>query len=171
MTWTDVTAWERTISFAIGAGDGPTTWWQMTIRGVLLFLYGVMLIRIAGPRVFGGSAVLDLILAVLIGSNLSRALTDNAPLFPTMVATAAIVFIHWLLARLAFRYRSISWLFKGHRVRLVRRGEIDWPAMRSNAIGRGDLLDAAREAGIHEVGQIEEAYLQRNGKILVTGRS
>ena len=50
MTWTDVMAWERTISFVIGAGDGPITWWQMTIRGVLLFLYGVMLIRIAGPR-------------------------------------------------------------------------------------------------------------------------
>ena len=119
---------------------------------------------------FGGSAVLDLILAVLIGSNLSRALTGNAPLFETMIATAAIVFVHWLLARLAFRYRWISWLVKGHRVQLVRRGEIDWAAMRSNAIGRGDLLDAAREVGVYEVSDIEEASLQRNGKILVTGR-
>jgi uncharacterized membrane protein YcaP (DUF421 family) len=142
----------------------------MTVRALLLFLYGVMLVRIAGPRMFGHSAVIDLILTVLIGSNLSRALTGNAPLFPTMVATAAMVFIHWLLARLAFHYNWISWLVKGHRVQLVRRGEIDWVAMRSNAIADGDLLDAAREAGIHELDEIVEASLQRNGKIIVTGR-
>ena len=170
MTWTDIMAWERAVSAVVGVDEGPITWWQMTIRVLFLFLYGVMLIRIAGPRVFGGSAVLDLILAVLIGSNLSRASTGNAPMFPTMAATAAVVFVHWLLARLAFRYNWISWLVKGHRVQLVRRGDIDWAAMRSNAIGRGDLLDAAREAGISKVEEIEEASLERNGKFSVTRR-
>jgi uncharacterized membrane protein YcaP (DUF421 family) len=168
MTWADILAWGSAITILVGSDEGPITWWQMTIRGLFLFLYGVLLVRVAGPRLFGGAAVLDLMLAVIIGSNLSRALTATAPLFPTVAATAAIVFAHWLLARLAVRYEFISWLVKGRRVRLVRCGTIDWTAMRRHAIGRGDLLDAAREAGILDVEQIEDAYLQRNGKILVT---
>ena len=168
MAWADILAWGSAIHILVGSDDGPITWWQMTIRGIFLFLYGVLLVRMAGPRIFGGAAVIDLMLAVIIGSNLSRALTATAPLFPTVAATAAIVFAHWLLARLAVRYELISWLVKGRRVRLVRCGIIDWAAMHSHAIGRGDLLDAARQAGIHDVDQIEDAYLQRNGKILVT---
>jgi uncharacterized membrane protein YcaP (DUF421 family) len=168
MAWDDILTWASAVHVLVGPDDPTITWWQMIIRGLFLFLYGVLLVRMAGPRIFGGAAVLDLMLAVIIGSNLSRALTATAPLFPTVAATAAIVFAHWLLARLAVRYQFVSWLVKGRRVRLVRCGEVDWNAMRSNAIGRGDLLDAAREAGIHALDEIDDAYLKRNGKIIVT---
>jgi uncharacterized membrane protein YcaP (DUF421 family) len=52
----------------------------------------------------------------------------------------------------------------------TRAAGSDWAALRRNTIGRGDLLDAAREAGIFELDEIEEAFLQRNGKITVSPR-
>ena len=39
----------------IGTEGGVIAWWQMSIRGVLVFLFGLVLVRLAGQRVFGNS--------------------------------------------------------------------------------------------------------------------
>ena len=36
------------------------TWWQMTLRGVLVFFYGLALVRLAGARIFGKLAAFDI---------------------------------------------------------------------------------------------------------------
>lgn len=59
----------------IGRDTNPILWWQMTIRAVIVFVYAMLLYRIVPVRVFGGSAAPDLVIAVIVGSSLSRALT------------------------------------------------------------------------------------------------
>ena len=64
-------AWIETIHDLIGKEGGSITWWQMTIRTVVVFLLGLVLVRLFGQRAFGRQTVLDVILAIVIGSNLS----------------------------------------------------------------------------------------------------
>lgn len=87
---------------------GDILWWQMSIRAVLIFLFGLVLIRLFGRRAFGKQTALDIVLAIVVGSNLSRALTANAPFFPTLAATAAIVLLFWLLSSLSARWQSFQ---------------------------------------------------------------
>lgn len=61
-------------------GTGQITWWQETARALLVFSYGLALVRIAGRRIFGKWSALDIIVSVIVGSNLSRALTGSAAL-------------------------------------------------------------------------------------------
>ncbi len=37
----------------IGTDDGTINWWQMTIRGMLIFTVGVLAARVAATRAFG----------------------------------------------------------------------------------------------------------------------
>jgi uncharacterized membrane protein YcaP (DUF421 family) len=154
----------------IGTASGAITWWQMSIRGVLVFLYGLVLVRLAGRRVFGKLAAFDIVLAVLVGSNLSRALTANAPFVPTLAATAAIALVHWSITFLALRFRFVGKLVKGEVVPLVRNGEVDWRTMRRQGLGPGDLEEAARNAGVFGLDLVENAVLERSGKISVSSR-
>ena len=90
--------WMETI-FGSGQGLSPG---QECARAVLIFIYGFLLIRLAGRRIFARWSALDTVVAIIAGSNLSRAITGPVPLFGTMAATAVLVALHWLLAKLQF---------------------------------------------------------------------
>lgn len=143
-------------------------WWQMCLRATLLFLYGIMLLRLAGTRIFGKSVPLDIVMSVIIGSNLSRALTGNAPLVEVMIATAWLLALHWALAQVAHRYPGFATMVKGRPHVLVEDGAIDWAAMRHEGIGMRDLETAMRDEGVGEVEAIGRATLERDGSISIT---
>lgn len=146
------------------------TWWQMSIRGVLVFVYGLVRVRLAGQRVFGKLASLDIVLAVLVGSHLSRPLTANAPFVPTLTATAVIALAHWSITFLSLHSKFVGKLVRGEVVPLVRDGEVDWRAMRRHALSEGDLAEAARNAGVFELDQVRTAVVERSGRISLRSR-
>jgi uncharacterized membrane protein YcaP (DUF421 family) len=78
----------------IGSEGASITWYQMSVRGTLIFAIGLLFVRIAGKRLFGKWGALDTVVAVIIGSNLSRAMTGSAPFFPTICVTAVLLFLH-----------------------------------------------------------------------------
>ena len=146
-------------------------WWQMCLRAGLLFVYGIFLLRLAGTRIFGKSVPLDIVMSVIIGSNLSRTLTGNAPLVEVMIATAFLLALHWALARFARDHRWFSNLVKGHPEILVKDGELQHAAMRHEGIGDRDLETAMRDEGVHEISEIESATLERDGSISIVPKS
>src|SRR5579862_3586760 len=97
----------------IGNGPREILWWQMTIRGLLIFIYGLVLIRTVGWRAFGKQTPLEIVIAIVVGSDLSRALTGTARFVPTLIATTVIVVAFWLIEQLAARFHSLGWLVKG----------------------------------------------------------
>jgi uncharacterized membrane protein YcaP (DUF421 family) len=149
---------------------GDILWWQMSIRAVLIFLFGLVLIRLFGRRAFGKQTALDIVLAIIVGSNLSRALTANSPFFPTLAATAAIVLLFWFLSHLSARSPWFSRLVKGNPIWLIRGGRADKKKMRRAGVSEGDLDEEARGSGLAGVGSVEEAVLERSGKISTIGR-
>ncbi|MEJ2375176.1 MAG: DUF421 domain-containing protein [Pseudolabrys sp.] len=155
----------------IGENSSSILWWQMSIRAVFVFLYGLVLIRLFGVRPFGRQTPLDIVIAIVIGSNLSRALTGSARFLPTLAATAVIVLMFWMFAHVAARSRLVGWLLKGQPVRLMQRGALDEAALRAHAVSRGDLEEAGRTSGIASLDGVQEAYLERSGKISVLKRA
>jgi uncharacterized membrane protein YcaP (DUF421 family) len=149
----------------IGRDMGAILWWQMSIRALLIFLFGLVLIRLFGRHAFGKQTALDIILAIVIGSNLSRALTANSPFVPTLVATAAIVLLFWVLSRLCVRWPAFGRLVKGDPIWLIRDGRRDLGKMQRTGVSAGDIEEAARQSGLAGVSGVHEAVLERNGKI------
>jgi len=140
---------------------------EMCARAVVIFLFGIAVVRIAGARVFGKWAVIDIVLAILIGSNLSRTLTGGAPLIPTLVATALLVALHYMLAHLAWRFPVVTSAFKGRPIHLIRDGAPDDAAMRRESVDRRDLEAAVRAAGLEAIDEADAAVLERSGEINV----
>jgi uncharacterized membrane protein YcaP (DUF421 family) len=147
-------------------GDkGAILWWQMSIRAVLIFIFGLVLIRLLGRRVFGQQNPLDIVVAVVMGSSLSRTLTGNAPFFSTLAAITALLVFFWLLEHAAARWRLLGRLAKGEAVSLVRDHQFNAKAMRLWGVTEDDIAEAARASGNPDVGAVRDAMLERSGRI------
>lgn len=157
----------ETFHYLVGDEADTIVWWQMANRAVVIFLYAIMLYRLIPRKAFGNSAVVDIVVTVIAGSALSRALTGNAPLLPTLAATAALLFLHVLVSVLSRHSEAISRLVKGRPVRIVRDGKVDWQMMSRAQLGERDLAEHLRLNGVAGAEEVAEAYLERNGSVSV----
>ena len=153
-----------------GDTDTDLAWWQMSARAAVVFAYGIALVRLAGTRVFGKGAAFDIILSVIIGSNLSRALTGNAALWETLLTTTVLIGLHWLVAEIAFRSPAFATLVKGKPKVLIEDGERQERTISAEEIGPRDLEAALRSAGVESAEEVAKAVLERDGSITVRAK-
>jgi uncharacterized membrane protein YcaP (DUF421 family) len=108
---------------------------------------------------------LDIVIAMVIGSNLSRALTGNAPF--VLTATAVIVVVFWVIEHFSASSQFIGFLVKGRPVELMQDGRLLETTMWRAGVTRADISESARQSGIADLDQIHAAILELNGKISV----
>jgi hypothetical protein len=154
----------------IFGATGQTNWAQECARAALIFFYGLILVRIAGRRVFGQWTAIDIIVAIVTGSTLSRALTGNADLFGTLAATTLLMALHWTLTHASARSPALSRLLEGPPVRLAEKGNVDRELLRRHAISQASLEQALRGAGIENPAGARLIVLEPSGKISVLKR-
>ena len=150
----------------IGPDQGADTQ-QLCVRAVLLFIFGIICIRIAGRRTFAQYSPLDIIVALIVGSNISRIMTGKADVIPSGSVTLLLVVLHRLLAIGAMRWRALAWLVKSRPVRLVTDGEVDQGALRRANLSKDDLHEAIRLEQVDDPADLRSATLEGSGKVSV----
>jgi uncharacterized membrane protein YcaP (DUF421 family) len=113
--------------------------WQMSLRAVIVFILAIGMLRIGDKRFMGRSTAFDVMLGIVFGSVVSRAITGNAPFMPTLVASLVLILLHWTLAAIAFRAPGFDALVKGHNRLLVRDGQLQEDEMKKAHITEKDL--------------------------------
>lgn len=142
-------------------------WWQECLRALAVFAYGLVLMRITGRRTFGRWSALDIVVSIVFGSSLSRALTGNAPFGGTLAAMAVLLFLHWLLGNAVARSRRASRLLEGGPIELARGGEPSRSHMLSESVSLADLNEALRGSGIENLADARLVVLEPSGRINV----
>ncbi|MCB4822672.1 DUF421 domain-containing protein [Roseicella aerolata] len=157
----------RLATWLFGAGSDTPTLPQMAARAVLVYLAALVMVRWGEKRFMGKNTAFDVILGVILGSVVSRAVNSTADIAPTLAAGFVLVAMHWAFASLAFRSDRFGTLVKGRTRVLVEDGRIDWEQMRRSHMSRDDLLGALRAEGVRDPEQVAEARLERSGKVSV----
>jgi len=146
---------------------GHVSWGQECARAVVVFCFGLLLVRVDGRRVFGKWSALDIIVAIIVGSSLSRARRGNASLVGTILATTLLMVLHWLVAQAAARFPRISRLVEGSAIELAVGGEKRPATLIRQSISEADLLEALRQSGVERLGDTRLIMLEPSGKITV----
>lgn len=113
----------------------------------------------------GKWSAVDILLSVIIGSILGRAITGGAPCGGTILASAILMCLHWITGKAAARNDKLSKLLEGSPVLLGRDGQVDEPARQSYSISNVDVLEALHENGISSIDQADRIVVEPNGKI------
>ncbi len=138
---------------------------QMALRTLIIYAATLALIRLGSKRFLSQATAFDVIVGIMLGSVMSRAINSSAPLVPTLAAGVALVGMHWLLAFLASRTRFGS-AVKGEPVLLIKDGQIQQPGVRRAGLSKQDLEQALRSVAQEtDPANIKLAYLERNGSI------
>jgi uncharacterized membrane protein YcaP (DUF421 family) len=139
---------------------------QISLRGSLIFIVGLALVRIGDRRSLSEKTAFDAIFIVLIGSMLSRAINGTAPFFTTIAAGIVLMFVHRACAFGACKSHAFGKLLKGEAVTLVRDGKVDRDQMRSCLVSDHDFEEDLRLDGkTEDVSTIALARLERSGDI------
>ena len=152
----------------IGPDSKDILWWQMGIRGILIFVLALLMVRYGDKRIFGKSAAFDIVLGIILGSILSRAITGNSPFLQTTFTAMLLVALHWLLSVLSFHFRWFGKMVKGEETLLVKDGQWQKDCMENCRISEHDILEACRQNGkVEKLEQVKAAYFERSGNISV----
>jgi uncharacterized membrane protein YcaP (DUF421 family) len=137
-------------------------------RAVLVYVCALLMIRLGEKRFLGKNTAFDVIIGVMLGSTVSRAITSASGFWSSLAAGFVLVGLHWLLAVISFRFSRFGDLVKGSARELIRDGRVDWDAMRKSHITQSDLNSALRRNGnVLNPEAVDVAYLERNGNISI----
>jgi uncharacterized membrane protein YcaP (DUF421 family) len=141
---------------------------QMAARTVVVYAVTLVVVRLGSKRLLSKATAFDYIVGIMLGSIMSRAINGSAPFFPTLVAGALLLGIHWLFALLAFKTNWFGSIVKGERVLLIKDGEVQPEGVRQSLITDEDLEQALRlQTKQTDPSKVRLAHLERNGQISI----
>lgn len=156
------------IKWILGLDTNDLNVFQMAARAVLAYPVGIAFVRLGEKRFIGKITAFDVIMGIVIGSILARAITGGAPFFASLGVGLVLVTLHYLFAVLSYNVEWFGEIVKGSGRTLVEDGTILWEAMRKSHISERDLMGAVREnGGVDKIEQVKLARMERSGNISV----
>lgn len=139
---------------------------QMICRGVVIFFFTLLLIRISGRRSFGMGSALDNIILVLLGAILSRVVVGASPALPTVLTSLSIVLLHRVFAHLMLKSEKLRELMEGKRILLFANGKFIRENLRRALVCEDEVMSGVRQqTNSEDLEQIDRIYMERNGEI------
>jgi uncharacterized membrane protein YcaP (DUF421 family) len=153
-------------SLGLGFEPKQLTFIQITLRGLIVFVAALIMMRIGDRRALARKTAFDTVLIVLLASMLARAINGSAAFFATIASAFAIVVVHRLMAHVSYYFGGFGNLIKGRDRVLVRSGKYELKAMRVSAISKDDMAEDLRlSAEIEDIAKVEIARLERSGDL------
>src|SRR5947209_3276803 len=104
----------------IGVEPKELTFTQISLRGVIVFVFTLVIIRLGDKRQLSKKSAFDAALLIILASALARAINGSAAFFATLGGSAVLVALHRLLAYLSCRSTVFRNLIKGRPAVLIR---------------------------------------------------
>ena len=151
--------------------DMNVPWWEFVLRGVVVYVFLLVFLRLTGKRQTGQYAPFDLVLLLILSNAVQNSMNagDNS-LVGGLVSAATLIGCHVVLAQLTFRYAWIERLIDGSPQVLVQQGQVNTDLMRKELLSTDELEAALRASGCLHLHEVERATIETNGQITVVLR-
>ena len=120
------------VLLGLGAEPQTLTFVQISLRGIIVFMFTLLMVRVSARRSLARRTVFDSVFLVILASVLARAINGSADLLPTVGGGFAMVAFHRLLAWIAYYSHGFGNLIKGTEEVLIHDGELVHRGLRSN---------------------------------------
>ena len=164
----DMNTFSQLLEALLGLGVEPKqlTFLQVSVRGVIVFIAALIMVRLSSKRSLAEKTAFDAVLVVIIGSMLARVINGSEAFFPTLGTGFVLVLLHRLFGLAAYYSHTFGILVKGQPAMLVQNGRIQRKNMLWNHISKHDLEEDMRlEVKTDDLSKIQAARLERSGDI------
>lgn len=141
---------------------------QMSVRGVIIFIMALAILKLGGTKTFGQKSAADNVIMIMIGAVLSRAMVGASPFWPVIISSTAIVLVHRFFAWLCMYNKRFERLLKGSVKTLYKNGQLHTADIKECLCTEKDLMQGVRlKSNKNSLDNIEEIYLEVSGEISV----
>ena len=147
----------------LGLGREPNdlTFVQISLRGVIVFLATLIMIRLGHKRSLARKTAFDAVLIVI-----SRAVNGTAAFFATLGGSFVIVILHRLLALIAYHSHWFGILIKGRPEMIIEDGDFVLSRMQRNHISVHDVEEDMRlSLRDDDISKVKKGRVERSGDI------
>lgn len=126
---------------------------ELIARGILVYLFLVILLRVTGKRQIGQLAPFDLVLLLVLSNAVQNAMNGGDNSFTAGVISATtLITCNWVMGRLTTKSKWLETVIEGRPTILVHNGVIDHPAMAREQITSHELMAVLLRRGMWAFG-------------------
>jgi uncharacterized membrane protein YcaP (DUF421 family) len=139
------------------------------IRTACVYLFLLVVFRLAGRRTFSHMTTFDLVVVLIISETTQNALTrDDQSMTGAFLAIITLLLLDVGLAIVKLHFATVDKWLDGLPTVVVSEGKPLEKQMRKSRVDLHDILGAAREThGLSNLGQIRYAILEPNGRLSI----
>jgi uncharacterized membrane protein YcaP (DUF421 family) len=146
-------------------------WWEFVLRGLIVYVFLIILLRLTGKRQVGQMSPFDLVLLLVLSNAVQNSMNggDNSVL-GGMISAVTLVGANWIVAGLTYRSKKMEALVEGRPQVLIRNGKLFQNTLSDTKLTHHEVMAALRQAGCASMEEVQCAILENDGSISVLVR-
>lgn len=141
------------------------------VRGVLVYVFLFVLLRLVGKKHVGELAPFDLLVLLILSETVQNSLVgDDTSLIGGLISAATLVILAYGISILTFSSKRLERAIEGTPKILVRHGHRRAAELQRQRITKAELLEALRNHGCANITDVRVAILENDGTITVIKR-
>jgi uncharacterized membrane protein YcaP (DUF421 family) len=143
-------------------------WWEFIVRGLVTYVFLLVILRLTGKRQVGQLAPFDLVLLLMLSNTLQNAMTggDNS-VTGGMLSAATLIAANGLVGRLTHKSKTMERLIEGRPSILIHNGHLFEDVLQRQRLTHHELNAALRAGGCACIEEVHYAILENTGQITV----
>lgn len=142
-------------------------WWELVVRGVIVFCVLLLMVRISGRRTIGQFTPFDLLVVMLLSEAVSNSLSaGDDSLTGGVIVAATLLALNMGASYLSSRSKMMAGLLDGSAVLLGRNGKTFDDVLKKCRLSETEVKEALHEADV-KLEEMEYMFLEADGSITV----
>src|SRR5271155_4276213 len=137
---------------------------EKILRPMIVYLFLVVFLRMFGKRELAQLNPFDLVVLLSLSNTVQNAMIgDDNSVTGGIIGAFALLAINYVLTLVLYRLPKFDKVVEGSATVLISRGEVDWAAMKREALTELELKSVLHKQGIDDVAEVEKCVLEPNG--------
>ena len=145
-------------------------WWELVVRGLVVYVFLILLLRLTGKRQIGQLSPFDLVLLLILSNAVQNSMNagDNS-LIGGLLSATTLVAVNYLVGLITFKSKKLETIIDGRPQVLIHDGVLFEDVMNEAKLTRRELDATLRQSGHFEIKDVKLAILENNGSVSVQG--
>ncbi|MGC1514741.1 MAG: YetF domain-containing protein [Maribacter sp.] len=141
---------------------------KMLFAAICIYLYIILITRLAGKRTFAKMTSLDFAVTIAMGSILADAVNKPVSnLFPALMSLALLAGLQVLFSKILSKSNSAQKILTNTPILLMKDGQIFEENLKKALVSKADLMGKLREANVLQLSQVKAVIFETTGDVSV----
>ena len=137
-------------------------------RTILIYLILIISMRLMGKRQVGELQLSELIVTIMLSDFAATPIYEtDIPFSYAVIPILLLLSVEVILSFIILHVPKLKILLGGKPSFIIRKGTLDQKELKRQRMCMSELIGSLREQGISDIGDVEYAILEENGKLSV----